>query len=92
MRATRLTFIALAASLSFGISDADESETTDVVIVTATRPATLETQRFLKVDQAESSIDFSALTIEAPKLDPSEIELEPPHIDLALRDDAESKT
>lgn len=92
MRAITLTLIAFATSLSFGIANAEEASDMEVVVVTAKRPDGLETRQDIAVDEAILVIDFSRLTIEAPKLDPSKVRLVPRRIDVALHEEFESKS
>ena len=92
MKAITLISIALATSLPFNFANADEATSMDVVVVTAARPVTLEMQQEIAVEKLTPVMDFSELSIEAPRLDPSQFRLVPARLDVALGTEVESKS
>jgi len=88
MRTFKLALVAMAATLAFGAANADEAKKMEVIVVTAARPDSIETQKLATVEQAPPTIDFTALKIEMPTLDPAAAKAEISRIELALHEES----
>ena len=93
MKAFRLALIAAATALAFGnASAAEKAHALEIVVVTAERPVALQARNIVAIDEPTFVIDFASLPIDAPRLDPTKVNLKLPRIAVALGDEAESKS
>jgi hypothetical protein len=87
MKTIKLALFALAATLTISAANADEARKTDVIVVTAPRPAAIEAPKLPSLEQSLPVVDFAELEIEKPTLDPSGVEPKPERIEIAARDE-----
>jgi hypothetical protein len=91
MTPTKLTLIALATALSIGTAYADAPRAKEVIVVTAPKPEKIEVTPVIAIEHVAPSIDYTSLVIEAPRLDPRDVESKP-RTEVVLRDSGNSKS
>ncbi|MGD8340262.1 MAG: hypothetical protein PVH89_05735 [Gammaproteobacteria bacterium] len=92
MKTITMTILAIAAAASLDAVQADEAPATEVIVVTAKRPAPIKTTPVIAAEAEAPAIDYTRLAIQAPVLDRSDTGAPPRRVELAVADRVRTTT